>query len=238
MKNIFKYLMFGAFLSLVVFNCSSGGSDDSPNPGPKVIDPPAAASLSFPNQNSECTEGSNFTSTESDVTFDWSDALNAETYDLVLKNLETQTTSNHSSSNSQLTITVFRATPYSWSVISKNSGTVTAQSPTWKFYNAGEATTSYAPFPAELVYPSMGTALSNGTTSVTLQWSGTDVDSDIKEYDILLGTVNPPVNNQSTVESMSLSVNVTSGNTYYWRVITKDSQNNNSESEIFQFKIN
>lgn len=230
--------MFGTFLSLVVFNCSSGGSDDNPNPDPKVIDPPAAASLSFPNQNSECTEGSNFTSTESDVTFDWSDALNAETYVLILKNLETQTTSNYSSSSSQLTITVFRATPYSWFIISKNSGTATAQSPTWKFYNAGEATTSYAPFPAELVSPSMGTALSSGTMSVPLRWSGTDADSDIKEYDILFGTVNPPVYNQGTVESMSLSVNVTSGNTYYWRVITKDSQNNNSESEIFQFKIN
>lgn len=228
--------MFGTFLSLVVFNCSSGGSDDSPDP--KVIDPPAAAILSFPNQNSECTEGANFTSTESDVTFDWSDALKAETYDLVLKNLETQTTSNYSSSSSELTITVFRATPYSWSVISKNSGTETAQSSTWKFYNAGEATTSYAPFPAELVSPSMGTALSSGTTSVPLQWSGTDVDSDIEAYDILFGTVNPPVDNQGTVVSMSLSVNVTSGNTYYWRVITKDSQNNNSESEIFQFKIN
>ncbi|MGB5418789.1 hypothetical protein [Algibacter sp.] len=236
MKNIFKFLMFGSFLSLAVFNCSGSSSDD--NPDPKVIDPPAAASLSFPNQNSECTEGSNFTSTESDVTFDWSDALNAETYDLVLKNLETQTTSNYSSSSSQLTIKVLRATPYSWFIISKNSGTETAQSPTWKFYNAGEAATAYAPFPAELVNPSMGTSLSSVTMSVSLQWSGTDVDSDIKEYDILFGTVNPPENNQGTVESMSLSVNVTSGNTYYWRVITKDSQNNNSESEIFQFKIN
>lgn len=232
MKKSYIYLIAGIICFPCVFNCGGGGGDD-----PIVIDPPGAASLIFPNENSECTEGSNFTSTESDVTFDWSDATNTDSYQLYVKNLDTQITTNYSSTSSQLTLTILRGTPYSWYVVSKNTGTKTAQSATWKFYNAGEAVTSYAPFPAEVMAPTMGTSLAASTSSVSLQWSGSDVDNDIVNYDVLFGTASIPTNNMGSTTSTNFSVNVASGNTYYWRIITTDSQNNTSESEIFQFKI-
>jgi len=238
MKKIFIYLFVFTICLLCVTNCSGGGGDD-PNPGPDpvIIDPPGVATLIFPNENSECTEGANATSSESDVTFDWNDATNAESYQLYLKNLDTQTITNYTSSASQLSITLLRSTPYSWYVVSKNSGTKTAQSATWKFYNDGVAVSSYAPFPAELVSPEMGTSLSASTTSVTLQWKGSDVDNDIVNYDVVFGTVNLPSNNLGTTNATEFSVDVTSGNTYYWRIVTTDGQNNSSESEVFQFKI-
>lgn len=239
MKKPFIYLIVVSICFPFIFGCSSGGGDN-PNPGPDpvIIDPPGAASLIFPNENSECNEGTNATSTESDVTFDWNDATNTDSYQLYLKNLDTQTSSNYTSSNSQLTLTILRGTPYSWYVVSKNSGTKTAQSTTWKFYNAGDAVSSHAPFPAELVSPDMGISLSASTNSVILQWKGSDIDNDIVSYDALFGTANPPTNNQGTTTETNVSVNVTSGTTYYWRILTTDSQNNTSESEVFQFKIN
>ncbi|HMC01124.1 MAG TPA: hypothetical protein VKN14_08830 [Flavobacteriaceae bacterium] len=236
MKTLNKILMFA--IAFTIINCSSGGSggDDSPDPMP--ITPPSAATLEFPLNNSECTEGTNATTTESTITFDWSDSNNTDSYQLVLKNLETQSTSNHSSNVSEVDITLLKGTPYSWYVISRNSGTQTAQSSTWKFYNAGEAVTSYAPFPAELVAPNMGSALDSNISNVLLEWNGSDVDDDIAEYEVLFGTDNPPTTSQGVVSASNIDVNVTSGNTYYWIVITKDSQGNSSTSEIFQFKIN
>lgn len=238
MKKSFIYLIVGIICFPCIFGCGSGGGDDNPTPpDPVVIDPPGVATLVFPNENSECTEGTNLTSTESDVTFNWNDGTNTDSYQLYLKNLDTQASSNYTSSISQLTLTILRGTPYSWYVVSKNSGTKTAQSTTWKFYNAGNAISSHAPFPAELVSPDMGTSLSASTNNVTLQWKGSDIDNDIVGYDVLFETANPPTNNQGTTSETNISVNITSGTTYYWRIITSDSQNNTSESEVFQFKI-
>ncbi len=234
LKN--KILYIGV---LAILSCSSGGgNDDDPVPPPSV-NPPTASLLEFPLINSECTEGTNITSTESTITFNWANANNTDSYQLVLKNLESQTITNYNSNISEVNITVTRGTPFSWYVISKSNSTIqTATSVTWKFYNAGVAANSYAPFPAELVSPVMGTALNAATTSITLEWSGSDVDSDIIEYDVFFGVENPPITNQGNTALSNMAVNVTSGNTYYWRVVTKDSQNNTSNSEIFQFKIN
>ena len=236
MKKFYKYFILCLINFLTVVSCSKGGDDSPQPPTPVEIDPPGVATLIFPNENSECTEGTNFTSTQSDVTFDWNDAADASTYQLVLKNLDTQITTNHNSTTSQVKVTISRGTPYSWSVISKNTGTDTAQSSTWKFYNAGEATQSHAPFPADLVAPLMGSNLIT-TTSTTLEWTGSDVDDDIKEYDVLFGTENPPTSIQSTTTETNATVTVASGNTYYWRIVTKDDQNNTSNSEVFQFKV-
>lgn len=234
MKNL--HIPIVSFIGLfLVFGCS-GSDNPSPNPNP-AVDPPEAAVLVFPNQNSECNEGTNFTDSESDVTFNWSDAANATNYELFLKNLNTQTTTSYNSTASEITITILRGNPYSWYIVSKNTGTQTKQSTTWKFYNAGKTITSYAPFPAELVSPNMGTSFSNSTTNVDLKWNGADVDNDITNYEIIFGTVNPPVTSQGVITSTNMNVSVNSGNTYYWRVITSDNQGNNSESEIFQFKV-
>jgi len=224
----------------IVYSCSSGGSDGpetpTPTPTPK---PPTAASLEFPLNNSECTEGTNITSTESTIQFNWRNSENTDSYQLVLKNLDTQTTNNYNSNVSELGITLQRGTPFSWYVISKsNSISQTAQSTTWKFYNAGDAVSSYAPFPAELIYPVMGSAFNSITSNVALQWSGSDVDDDITEYEIFFGIANPPTTSQGTTPAPNMDMSVNSGDTYYWRVVTKDSQNNSSNSEIFQFKIN
>ncbi len=235
MKTIYKLLFLA--IGYTLLNCSSGGGDNDPDPTPTP--PPSAASLVFPLNNSECTQGTNETSTQSTITFDWSDSANTDSYQLVLKNLVTQSISNYNSSVSELDITIAKGTPFSWYIISKANGTSqTAQSATWKFYNAGNAVTSYAPFPAELIAPNMGAALESSVSNVTLDWEGSDIDNDITEYDILFDTTSPPITNLNTTTASTINVTVASGNTYYWRILTRDSQDNSSISEIFQFKVN
>ena len=213
---------------LLTLACSK---DDGGNPSP------VAALLIFPDNNQECNQGVDISTTQSTVTFRWAASNNTDSYDVVLKNLNTQNTTSHSSLTNELAITIQKGTPYSWYVISENLNAVeTAQSETWKFYNAGDPIDSYAPFPADLVSPAMGSILT-GITSQSLSWSGSDIDNDIVSYDVYFGTANPPTMLEVNTALTSVNVTVAAVNTYYWRVVTKDSQGNNSQSEIFEFRI-
>jgi hypothetical protein len=221
------------FALLLVFNCSKD-SDDGPTTPPA----PSAVSLTFPDNNQECNQGVEVNVNQSSVTFTWDASANTDSYDVVLKNLDAGTTTTHSSTTNQLAITIDKGTPYSWSVISKSTtSTETAQSDTWKFYNAGAPVTSHAPFPADLVGPNMG-ANFTGVTSQTLSWLGVDIDNDIVSFDVYFGTVSPPTNLQTNTNSQTLDVTVAGGNTYYWRIVTKDGEGNTSQSEIFEFRVN
>jgi len=233
MQKTILYIMGCLVLSLSCFNCGGGNNSGGTDP----VNPPEAASLIFPSNNSQCTEGTNISSIETTVTFDWYNASFATSYEIVVKNLLTQTTQSYNASSSQMSVTLLKSTPYSWYVISKNETSETAQSDIWKFYNAGDAVSSYAPFPADLVAPSLYATFNASTTNVTLEWTGDDVDNDIKEYQVYFGTVKPPSNLVTTTNSTSFSADVSSGNTYYWKIITKDNQNNSSESQIFQFSV-
>ena len=214
---------------LLSFNCSK---DDGGSPNP------VATSLIFPDNNQECNQGVDVSGTNrSTVTFRWSESAKTDSYDVFLKNLNTQSTISLSSLTTELAITIDKGTPYSWYVISKNMKVLeTAQSETWKFYNAGDAIASYAPFPADLIAPDMASTLT-GITSQNLSWSGSDIDNDIVSYDVYIDAVNPPIALVGNTANTNLDVTVAAGNTYYWRVVTKDSQGNNSQSEIFEFKV-
>jgi len=220
------------FALLLVFNCGKD-SDDGPTTPPA----PSAVSLTFPDNNQECNQGVEVNVNQSTVTFTWVASANTDSYDVVLKNLDMGTTTTHNSSTNQLAITINKATPYSWSVISKSvASTETAQSDTWKFYNAGDPVTSHVPFPADLVGPNMGSNFT-GITSQTLTWQGSDIDNDIVSYDVYFGTVTPPTNLQGNIATLTMDVTVSGGNTYYWRIVTIDSAGNTSQSEIFEFKV-
>lgn len=200
---------------------------------------PTEALLIFPYENSECHEGTNITATESTVMFEWSQAANSDSYDLVLKNLSTNDETTYMTSENELPIVILRATPYAWYIISKsNAVNSTAQSETWKFYNAGDGITSYAPFPAEIISPAMAEIISTAPTEITLDWDGSDVDDDIMGYDVYFGTTNPPDLLAGNVQESSLTeVPVSPDTIYYWSVTTIDEHGNSSESGIYQFKI-
>jgi hypothetical protein len=82
----------------------------------------------------------------------------------------------------------------------------------------------------------MGVSVDQGT--VLLQWEATDVDDDIASYTILLDTSSAPATEVGNSSTNSLNITVSSGQVYYWKVITTDELGNESHSQIFQFKVN
>jgi hypothetical protein len=230
MKN--ALLVFSVLLLLL--NCQKDDIDPV-----QIADNPTKALLVFPYENSECNEGTNITATESTVLFEWKPAENTDEYELILSSLSKVDQASYMTTGTQIPVVLKRGTPYSWYVVSRsNKVDSTAQSETWKFYNAGEGIESYAPFPAEIITPLMAETISSPSGEITLDWDGSDADNDIVGYDVYFGITNPPdlfVSNLQ--ESVLTDVKVESGSVYYWSVTTKDARGNSSESGIYQFKI-
>ena len=202
--------------------------------------PPEIATLVFPNKNSECTTGRSLNQISSEIEFKWMASDHTESYELRVTNLITNTTQTISTAAISAKLPIVKGEPFSWFVRSLNSKvTETAFSETWRFYNAGFQTT-YAPFPAEVIAPKNGASVFKDINNeVTLEWNGADVENDIVGYELYFSTTSPPETLiASPIASQNTEkVSVISNTSYYWKVITKDSEGNSSDSGIFVFKI-
>lgn len=228
--RVIAYIFLMAF-GLTLFSC--GGDDSTPGP-------PEAPQLVFPENNSECLEGevSAQNPNISTVTFRWESSANASGYTLTFRNLTSGVTSSESTTSTSIPVALVRGAPYSWSVRANSETTSSPESPTWKFFNAGDGISSYAPFPADLIYPKSGSTINlDASGSLELRWEGADVDNDIAAYEMLFDTQDPPVTNiGGNGPAESLMVNALQpGTTYYWRIITTDETGNSSTSEVSQF---
>jgi len=235
--NIIKYT-FRVLLVTLLISCGGdeGNDPEPPTPEPPTIKNPEKAVLVFPVNNEECNTGTSVNETISRVEFKWSKSNNTTQYELHYLNLNTNSERYASTTATELKIEIDKNSPYKWWVVSKsNSTSEVAKSDEWKFYNSGDAAKSYAPFPAEVVAPSMGVSINSN--KITLEWIGADVDNDIKEYEVFFGTTNPPTEKIETTTTEKLEDVSVSPNNYYWRVLTRDGLGNTSTSEVFQFKI-
>lgn len=216
-------------MALLAFSC--GDSDEGGGGNP------AQAALIAPINNSECLTGAPVSATQSSVTFEWNASENTDSYFLYVKNLATGTTSQFNAGTSVThQVTLQKGTPYSWYVSSRKEGRTSAASPTWKFYNAAESVTNYAPFPAEVVHPQMSSTFAGAT--VDLQWTADDLENDIENFKVYFGTAqNPTTLFSTTTQPQVQNVAVASGNNYYWKVVTTDTQGNSSTSQTFQFRV-
>lgn len=222
-------------MCLCVWGCKKSKSSQPPDYTP------AKVALLLPANDEACYSGVIKSATESDVTFSWNTATNADSYQLTYTNLLTnEITIIQSISNTQTVVGLLPNTPYSWYITSiSNKTSATTKSDVWEFYNSGPATTSHAPFPAEIIFPGFNQTVSIATGSVTLSWKGSDVDNDIKGYDVYFGNINTPPLYKSNVAESSLTVDSLAANkTYYWSITTKDSKGNSSNSAISKFEIN
>ena len=230
---------FYSVIILFLLMACGGESSTDGTPPPLVVAAPSAATLVFPADNTECNEGviSGTDETKSAVTFQWNESENTDSYEVNLRNINTNTSTKSNSTTNDATITIERGTPYEWFVVSKANGTnETASSTKAKFYNQGPGIENYAPFPAEAINPARGATIASAA-SVNLQWTASDIDDDIVGYTIFFGTETNPTTELGTTEESNLDAPITSGTTYYWFVISTDSQSNSSTSEIFEFAV-
>lgn len=241
--KILKYSSIGLMLCMV----ACGGSDnESPSPvvggddNPIAMVPdPVAATLIFPEDNTECIEGTIISETESEVNFQWNASENTDTYTITLTNLENDESVTVDQGTTERVLRLTRGTPYEWSVISRAKGTnISATSEKWRFYNEGPGVANYAPFPAEAVSPLRGAILSV-TTEINLEWSASDIDNDLKEFEVYLGASPDNMPKVGTVTELTLNaLTVSPTTTYFWQVKALDDYGNSSTSEVFGFKIN
>ncbi len=209
-------------------------SKDSP---PK---PPEAALLVFPERNSECITGVDLNEQTSQVEFRWQEAKFTDSYELIVTNLNTGTSQSTVTTALSARRPLDKGTPYRWNVRTRNEKTDNiVTSATWFFYNAGSET-SYSPFPAEIVAPASGASVIRDINNrITLEWSGADIDNDIEGYEIFLDTANPPTTLVATpsVSLTSITVGVAQNTVYYWKVISRDREGNNSDSGVYSFRV-
>jgi hypothetical protein len=136
-------------------------------------------------------------------------------------------------------VTLTKAVPYSWKIVSKSTKTTTTtSSDTWNFYLAGAGVSNYAPFPATIVAPkSVIVSPTNG--KVTLSWTGADPENDALTYTVYIdkvdGKQDPPAA-QKNITAKTIDVSVEVGQVYYWRIKTSDAQNS-SYTVVYQFKV-
>ncbi len=222
----------------LMLSCGGGGDDAPPPTPPEPVADPKATTLVFPENNTECNEGVVVDDTKSRVTFRWNQADDTDNYEVNVRNLNTNNTTTSRVPGTEAEIEIERGTPYEWSVVSTAAGTnVTAESAKFKFYNQGPGITNYAPFPAEAVSPGRGATVNSTDGMVTLEWTGSDIDDDITEYEVFFGTDATPTVSIGTATDATLDATVVADTTYYWRVVSSDSQGNTSQSEIFEFKV-
>lgn len=204
---------------------------------------PTAPTLQFPANNEACLEGESLNDTQKNVSFQWTQSSNAESYEITVRNLATQSEQLYTSTSNGQTIALLKGNPYAWSVSALGAaGTQPATSDTWKFYLAGDNEINYAPFPPELITPRSGATLTPNTDGeITLSWSASDVDGDLISFTVYLDKTNATTKLKDIAfesETMSLNVAVDLSSVYYWRVVATDANNNTSDSGVYGFRTN
>jgi hypothetical protein len=204
----------------------------------EVIITPNPPLLIGPENNNNCSSETVISSKKSQVDFSWQTALNADEYELVIRNIDTNLDTKLTTFRLFSAVVLDRGQQYSWWVISKYIEDETfSKSSVWNFYLEGPQLSSRFPFPATLLIPKANEQISLNDGKYIFRWESTDLDEDIIEYDIYLGT--DPVELTLLAERLSLNsveLSLNSNQFYYWKIITRDSEGNVSSSPIEGFK--
>ena len=221
-----RYIAF--FLLSVFFSC---GPDPIPVPEPSL--------LLAPSNLNTCNSATRINNLERQVRFQWTATLNTESYNLVVQNTLTGEQQTITTSLLTESIVLTSGTPYQWYVISKSSLTLAeGKSSIWHFYLEGNPQESHFPFPAILLVPSDELIVSlNASNAFTFEWEGNDLDNDIQRYDFYLGTSSSSLNKErEAITSQQVTLVLIPNTIYFWQIISKDLQGNQSTSEIYQFQ--
>ncbi len=229
MKNIVYFLVIAMLIS-----CGGSDGDDTPNPQQTNNAPSQPANIE-PLNNVLCIDNI--------LTFQWSASTDPDNdavkYELQISKDNQFTQGLQSFVNLTTTsqqVSLEKGIAYYWKVKAIDSKSASSDFSTiFHFYTEGTGTLNYAPFVPELIAPKLHTVVT--TITANLEWSATDVDGDALVFDVYFGIVNPPtakiVENQS---SKTKSVNLESGNEYFWKVVAKDNKGGETTGQIWRFK--
>jgi hypothetical protein len=204
----------------------------------EVIPDPEPAILLGPQNNNNCNTAIVVNDQQSQVNFSWQEAQHTDEYELVVRDLLTNTDTKKNSIRLFTSMVLERGKQYSWWVNSLSDQKETVgKSEIWTFYLEGLQNSSHFPFPAKLISPENNAQVSLENGAFTLRWEGVDLDDDIISYDIYIGT--DPDELQLRVENHtinSISANLMADQIYYWKVTTRDDEGNVSNSLVGSFR--
>lgn len=223
MKVRFRIILFSTILLL---SCST----------PSIPEPEAVLLLSPANAESCVTISS--TGSIGLVSFDWEEALNTDSYELVVRNSVTQREQKTTVDLTSATLGIDRGASYTWWVNSSSEiSPVTTRSEVWSFYFEALQQKSYVPFSAHLINPlDEEIIVLSPTGLVNLQWEGLDLDDNIVYYQVFIGPSRTQLNLvQDNQTAPSYSATLNAGQTYFWQIITIDASGNKSQSAVQSF---
>jgi hypothetical protein len=212
-------------MGLLVASC--GGKDDNNNNPPEETEKELGAfNLVFPENNLICTEGEDNGTDGLSIEFQWSGSTNATSYELEITNQETNSTDTRTVTTTSLAIGLPKGTQFSWAVTAI-LGAKTLASDSWNFYSEGTSTENFAPFPAEI------SVSDNGDGTVNVSWVGEDLDDDLVNYDVHIGTSGNLELILENTTNENTTYNFTAGEQYIIQIVSKDSNDNTSTSLIY-----
>lgn len=235
-----KKIKFLPVLLLLVFAVSCSSSDDgggatvvsTPNSAPTTVEV-----LTYPSSDLLCIE--------SDINFQWAAATDIDG-DAISYKLTIATNRNHNQASiveqitttaTNITVALDNGTAYYWNVVAFDNEDEATASETYAFYTEGEGISNHTPFAASLNAPVLGASVSAGIT--TLDWSGSDVDTDDSlTYELYFGDTTDPVLTQADIAVSNFDVTTLAATTYYWRVDTKDDNGAKSIGQEWSFTTN
>ena len=207
--------------------------------GPEPIPDPEAPTLIVPANLNECNTAIVLNELESQVKFEWTNALNTDSYELIIENSLTNIKLIKKTSLLTESVILASGKPYRWYVNSTSLlSTEVSKSQVWQFYLEGNSEETYFPFPAELQEPKNESIVTlDASSTIAFLWKGYDLDQDIDRFDFYIGTKkNDLIKEKEGLKVEQTTINLNTGTSYFWQVVTIDKVNNASKSQIFSFR--
>ncbi len=229
MKRVYLYITIVS--AALLFSCS--GDDDAGVAVGSFNEAPTIPKLVFPADNLTCTSFN--------LEFAWEAASDANG-DTVSYVIEVASESSFASilftaitSDPLRVFTLEKGITYYWRVKARDSqGSDSEYSEVQSFFTEPDASVNSLPSVLELISPELGDRVSG--TNITLDWDASDADGDDLLYDVYFGTTNSPTLIEENITTSQLEVTVTSNTIYYWRVVVKDSNQNATMGQVWNFR--
>lgn len=217
-----KKFIYTLVIGTIIWSCGGSGGDTPIPPPPPENKAPTVPTLVYPTNNLLCIDNVlNFNwnaSTDPDgdaITYQVQVAKDSQFSQIVHTITESTTTKN---------LSLDEGIAYYWRVkATDNKNASSDYSSVNQFYTEGVGVSNHLPFAPVLVAPELNSIVSLST--VNLQWTASDVDTDdTLTFDVYFGSNNPPALKIANLNVTNLDVNLTASTNYYWKIVVKDGQ--------------
>ena len=228
------------YLSLVIFSLlltSCGAGDDEPGGGPDPLEEntaPTVPNQVFPLDNAICVDNN--------VLFEWNGSTDAEGNTISYRIEISENTSfvpltrSETSFAESKIVGLEKGKAYYWRIKAVDSQLAESSfSSIVQFVTEGEGTSNHVPFAPSLLTPANNSELEG--TSVTINWSASDVDGDPLSFDVYLDTKENPdtLVSENQTETSFTKADLTAATKYYVKVVVKDDRGASSIGQVWSF---